>query len=202
VDAFQVVRDFERALCEYTGAPFAVTTNSCTMALMLAMVRYRQLGGTYVIIPSRTYPSVPMSAHHAGLDISFIDVDWQETEPRIYNLYPSPIWDFAKRLTSGMYIKGQVQCISLHIAKNLKVGQGGAILHDDPEADEWYRRARFDGRKEGVATKDDDFSVCGFHCYLSPPEAARGLWLLSSYPKDVPDQCAHDYPNMEGWNWK
>ena len=35
--SFQVVRDFEAALCEYTGAPYAVAVNSCTMALLLAV---------------------------------------------------------------------------------------------------------------------------------------------------------------------
>jgi len=35
-DAFKVVRDFEQALCDYTGAKYAVTTTSCTMALLLA----------------------------------------------------------------------------------------------------------------------------------------------------------------------
>lgn len=37
MNPFQVVKDFERALCEYTGAPYAVTTTSCTMALLLAV---------------------------------------------------------------------------------------------------------------------------------------------------------------------
>lgn len=35
-DAFKVVRDFEQALCDYTGAKYAVSTTSCTMALLLA----------------------------------------------------------------------------------------------------------------------------------------------------------------------
>jgi hypothetical protein len=33
---YDAVRNFEAALCKYTGARFAVTTNSCTMALLLA----------------------------------------------------------------------------------------------------------------------------------------------------------------------
>ena len=32
-----VTRDFERALCEYTGAKYAVTTTSCTMAIQIAL---------------------------------------------------------------------------------------------------------------------------------------------------------------------
>ena len=114
---------------------------------------------------------------------------------------PSPIWDCAKRFTSGMYISGQVQCVSFHIAKHLKLGQGGAILHDDAEADVWYRIARFDGRTEGIATKDDTYPIPGWHCYLSPDVAARGLWLMDTYPKDVPDQEMHEYPSMSFYRW-
>ena len=34
---YRVIQDFEHALCAYTGARYAVTTNSCTAAIMLAV---------------------------------------------------------------------------------------------------------------------------------------------------------------------
>lgn len=195
VDPFQAVRDFEKAIGEYTGAPYVVTTNSCTMALLLAFARYRSMGGYKVVMPAKTYPSVPESAYHAGLYMVMSHEPWQG----VYNIDPSNIWDCAKRFTSGMYEKGQVQCVSFHAAKLLKVGQAGAILHDDAEADGWYRRMRFDGRTEGVPTAKDTYPKPGWHCYLSPDVAAHGLWLLQSYPKDMPDQEMHDYPDMTKW---
>jgi dTDP-4-amino-4,6-dideoxygalactose transaminase len=198
IDPHQVTRDFEKAISDYTGAPFVVTANSCTMALLLAFAWYKRNEGGYVILPSKTYPSVPMSAYHAGLEIEYEDIQWSG----VYNCYPSDIWDCAKRYTGGMYVKGQVQCVSFHAAKLLKIGQGGAILHDNPRADEWYRRARFDGRGEGVLTKDDIYDFPAWHCYMSPPDAARGLWLMQSYPKVMPDQPMHDYPSMNKWEWE
>lgn len=192
VDAFDIVRKFEQAIAEYTGAPYVVAVNSCTMALLLALDWYRRSGARYVIIPYRTYPSVPMSAIHAGLTVEYVDKEWHG----VYPLLPSPVWDCAKRFTSGMYVSGQVQCVSFHAAKHLKIGQGGAILHDNPMADSWYRRARFDGRTEGVATRDDAYDFAGWHCYMSPDAAARGLWLMQSYPENVPDQEMHNYPDL------
>lgn len=198
IDAFRVVRDFEKAISEYTGAPYVVTTNSCTAALLLAFRLWEMdEGGFPVQIPSHTYPSVFMSAYHAGLEIKAVDEDWEG----VYRIYPTNIWDCAKRFTSGMYVPGQVQCVSFHAAKLLKIGQGGAILHDDPDVDRWYRRMRFDGRAEGVETKDDIYEEPGYHCYLSPDAAARGLWLMQSYPKDVPDQEMSEYPDMSVWRW-
>ena len=193
IDAFRVVRDFEEAIGIYTGARYVVTVNSCTMALLLAFDWYRRMeNGFDVVLPAKTYPSVPMSAIHAGLKVKYEHREWEG----VYPVPPSRIWDCAKRFTSGMYVPGQVQCVSFHAAKLLKIGQGGAILHDNPVADEWYRRARFDGRREGVATKDDEYTFPAWHCYLSLDMSARGLWLMQSYPKDVPDQEMHDYPDL------
>jgi dTDP-4-amino-4,6-dideoxygalactose transaminase len=198
IDAHQVTKDFEKAIADYTGAPYVVTTNSCTMALLLALAWYNKNGGELVAMPSRTYPSVPMSAYHAGLEVEFVNEKWSG----VYLITPCKVWDCAKRFTSGMYVAHQVQCVSFHAAKLLKIGQGGAILHDDPVADEWYRRMRFDGRTEGVPTSMDTFYEPGWHCYLSPDSAARGLWLMQHYPKDMQDDPPVDYPDMSKYKWQ
>ena len=192
-DAFDVVRQFEREIAIYTGARFAVAVNSCTMALRLAIEWWKlSTGHACVCMPSHTYPSVPMQAYHAGLKIEW----WHESWRGVYRMAPSYIWDCAKRFTSGMYVPGSVQCVSFHARKLLPIGQGGAILHDDELADSWYRRARFDGRAEGVPTKDDVYTFAGWHCYMLPEQAARGLHLMTWYPMHVQDQPMDDYPDM------
>ena len=187
-DPYQVVRDFEAAICEYTGAPYCVAVNSCTMALLLACENVRV---EEVTIPSRTYVSVPQSIIHAGGWVKFEDYTWQG----IYRLAPYGIWDSARRFTSNMYQSKEIMCVSFHASKILGIEQGGAILHDSPIADEWYRRARFDGRTEGVAPKDDKF-ILGHHCYMSPSVAALGLLKLYSLPKDNADLPNDDYPDL------
>jgi dTDP-4-amino-4,6-dideoxygalactose transaminase len=214
--AHQITREFEAALCEYTGAPYAVAVNSCTMALLLAVKwhinhkpSHEVIGMGHLIptdnsieIPKRTYCSVPMSIIHAGGKPVFRDEEWKG----LYQLKPLPVWDSARFLTSGMYdykhiyelpardglgidkvkiltpLRGSMVCVSFHASKILGDTQGGAILHDNPEADAWFRRARFDGRAEGVAPKDDTF-ILGHHCYMNPDTAARLLWKLSILPK-------------------
>src|SRR5215469_17573350 len=141
--AFQVVRDFESALCEYTGAKYAVVVNSCTNALLLCC-KYLRVGT--VTIPCRTYVGVPQAIRNAGGRVACEPFEWRGE----YQLGPYPIYDAARRFTSGMY-HGGFQCVSFHISKILGIDQGGAILHDDLVADAWLRRARFDGRNEGVA---------------------------------------------------
>ena len=227
-DPFRVVRDFESALCDYTGAPFAVTTTSCTMALLLAVAWHlrrldpqpsaignwdtTKLSHPYTIrvearavpqigIPKRTYVSVPQSIIHAGGRPVFYDQDWRG----MYRLEPLPVWDSARWLTGGMYqqpddgprvAKGSMFCLSFHWGKTLGIQQGGAILHDDPKADKWLRRARFDGRTEGVAPKDDHFDMIGWHAYMSPEIAAEGLVRLSHLPLHNDPLPNDDYPDL------
>lgn len=186
----QVTKDFEQALCDYTGAKYAVTVNSCTAALLLACAYHKV---KKVTIPKRTYVSVPQSIIHAGGKVKFEDREWLGT----YQLKPYPIWDSARWFSSNMYQQpGQMMCVSFHWSKTLGLQQGGAILHDDPVADEWLRRARFDGRKEGVAPKDDTFDFVGWHCYLSPEISALGLMKLSLLPKDNLPLPNDDYPDL------
>ena len=228
---FQVVKDFERALCEYTGAPFAVTTTSCTDAIKLAVawsIRRDQdptrainlLGsawigdgeGPEIEIPKRTYVGVPMAIIHAGGRPTFRDDNWRGG----YQLRPLPVWDSARWFSAGMYrgdfagpfvegnvrytferdCAGQMVCVSFHWSKTLGIQQGGAILHDDPEADRWLRMARFDGRQEGVAPKDQKEWIVGHHCYMAPETAAAGLVRLRLLPRHNEPLPNDDYPDL------
>lgn len=198
IDTYRAVRDFESALCEYTGARYAVTTTSCTMALLLAVafrLRNDRRGATDVLIPKRTYVSVPMSIIHGGGWPVFEDREWIGQ----YALGDLLVYDSARWLTSGMYDlfpARSLVCLSFHWSKHLGISQGGAILCDEPHVAQWLKRARFDGRKEGVAPKDDEFFFAGWHCYMSPETAAAGLMRLALLPKDNDPLPNDDYPDL------
>lgn len=197
----QVTADFEKALCEYVGSPFAVTTNSCTMSVLLAVAYHLNPKSQFLPLKERQpiemprpgYISIPQSIIHAGGRPTFRDEDWSGC----YQLRPLPVWDFARRFTSGMYIEGQFQCTSFHASKILGLEQGGCIFHDDPVADKWFRRARFDGRTPGVNPKDDVFDMIGWHCYINPSTAAQGILRLYSLAKNNKDLENDDYPSMD-----
>lgn len=194
---FEVVKTFERAVAEYTGAKYVVAVNSCTNALFLCLMWGKQemdttWGIDYVEIPKKTYVSVPMQIRHAGLNVKFSNNEWMG----IYELYPWKIFDAARRFTSDMYIPNSYMCTSHHWSKILGIQQGGCILHDNDEADVWLRKARFDGRTEGVHPKDDKFDTLGYHCYMSPEIAAEGLVRLSILPRANLDLPLSDYPDL------
>lgn len=200
-----VTRAFEAALCEYTGAKYAVTTTSCTMAIQIALAWWSNVPCDDEVtadlaeairvglsMPRMSYVGVPAAIYNADFDVRFRDEDWQGE----YELRPLPVWDSARRFTSGMFRPGTMQCVSFHWSKILGLSQGGAILHDNDVADAWLRRARFDGRTDGVDPKHDQVQYPSWHAYLSPEVAAHGLMKLSLLPKHNPDLPRSDYPDL------
>jgi dTDP-4-amino-4,6-dideoxygalactose transaminase len=170
---------FEEEIANYTGSPYAVSVDSCTNAVFLCC---KYLEVKEVIMPKRTYLSIPMSVIHAGGKVKFEDKEWSG----IYSLDPYPIYDSAKRLTSNMYIPNSYMCLSFHIKKLLGIGKGGMILTDNEDAVEWFKKARYEGRSEKFY-KDDDIDMLGWNMYMTPQQASHGLSLLQNYPEHVKD---------------
>ena len=194
MNPYQVTKDFEKALCEYTGAPYAVAVNSGTMAILLALKWHAESilpVALSVTVPRKTYVSVPCAVLTSGLMIEWTDKPWKGE----YQFSPLPVWDSACRFTSGMYRAGQFQCVSFATNKILGIEQGGAILHDSPEADTWFRKMRFDGRTEGVSVHDDTFDVIGYHCIMLPSIAAQ-LTLKLFHTKKNNEDLSFNYPDL------
>ena len=181
---YKIVKMFEEELASYTGSKYAVTVDSCTNAIFL-VCKYLQI--KEVTIPSQTYLSIPMSISQAGgniiFDKSFKTNSWQG----MYQLKPYPIYDAAKRFTKNMYIKDTFMCLSFHIKKILNIGKGGAILTNDKEAYEWFKKARYEGRSE-TFYKEDNIETLGWNMYMTPQDAAQGLCLMQILPDVNKDQ--------------
>lgn len=171
---YAIVQMFEDEVAHYAGSKFAVSVDSCTNALFLCC-KYLQV--KEVIIPSKTYLSVPQSIIHAGGTVVFDTKanDWKG----VYQLKPYKIIDAAKRFTSNMYIKGSFMCLSFHIKKHLKLGKGGMILTDNEEAVRWFKKARYEGRSEKLY-HEDDIEMLGWNMYMTPQQAAHGLALMQN----------------------
>jgi dTDP-4-amino-4,6-dideoxygalactose transaminase len=198
--AFEVVAIFEKAVADYTGAPYAVCVDSCTNAIFLSLLWLRESARLQpeervVILPRRTYVGVAQAARNAGYRIDWDDVAWRGIY-RIWTQGLMPLYDAARRFTSGMYVLGSLMCVSFQATKTLPIGRGGAILTNNEDARDWFRRARFDGRTEGVPATHDTFTAPGWHMYMPPDDAARGLWLMNGLAAHNEDAPNDDYPDL------
>jgi dTDP-4-amino-4,6-dideoxygalactose transaminase len=54
---YKITDEFEKALSDYTEAPYVVTVDNQSNALFLALM-YEKVKGKVIKIPARTYPSV------------------------------------------------------------------------------------------------------------------------------------------------
>jgi len=193
-DAYRVVRDFEKAVAEYTGAPYAVAVESCSAALFLCFIYSNVKHAHPVIVPSITYPSVPCSIINAGGQVEFANIDWQyrgfyvmDVCEVIWDKNDGPTYevvDSAKYFARNMWISfdgycrdKKLICLSFHGKKHLKIGRGGMILTDNKNAYETLRWMRFDGRHE-AALPTDKLAGIGWNMYMQPEQAARGLEQL------------------------
>ena len=197
---YKIPEQFEEELCKYTGSPFAVAVDNQSNAMLLSLL-YENVRGKELSIPSRTYPSVPSMIIMAGAFVKWIPVEGL-TLKGAYPLIGSKTWDSALRFTHNMYIPETFMCLSFTGAyKHLKLSKGGAILTDDQKAYEWFKRARFSGRRE-CSYHCDNFDAIGFNFYMLPELATRGLLLMAQFydnltglPKDNPD-VELPYPDL------
>jgi len=189
-NVYDITNEFEKALAEYTGAPYVVALDNQSNALFLALYYEhhvnKSITSEYITIPSRTYPSVPCEIIHAGLKVNFKQVKGK-TLKGSYNLEGSNVWDSALSFTYNMYKPNTHMCISFTGPyKHFKLSKGGAILTDDYNANLWFRRARYSGRRE-CSYHDDNLDMLGWNFYMMPELAARGLLLMNQfYEKGTP----------------
>jgi len=178
---WDVVRIFEEKVAEYAGSKYAIAVDNCTNALFLCL-KYSKYKGE-VIIPAKTYVSVPFAIKHAGCKPILIDKEWTGT----YTLEPTNIVDGATRFRKGMYVSGTMHCISFHLKKVLKLGKGCMILTDDKEAYDWLQSASKIGRHVDRLYKDDYFEIEGWNMFMPPEQAARAILLFEKLPEENPD---------------
>jgi dTDP-4-amino-4,6-dideoxygalactose transaminase len=197
---YKITEEFEKALADYTGAPYAITVDNQSNALFLALM-YLGVKEQTITIPSRTYPSVPCEIIHAGARVNFKPVEGR-TIKGAYRLEPTPVWDSALRFTADMYLPGQYMCLSFTGPyKHFKLSKGGCILTDNYDAMLWFKRARFSGRRE-CSYHEDYFDMLGWNFYMMPELAARGLLLMNQFydtkdnSKKHNEDIEHAYPDL------
>ena len=176
---YKITEDFEKALSDYTGAPYVITVDNASNALFLALM-YEKVKGQEITIPCRTYPSVPCEIIHAGAKVNFKEMEGKKIKGA-YQLEPTNVWDSALRFTSDMYIPDTHMCISFTGPyKHFKLSKGGAILTDSEDAFFWFKRARYSGRRE-CSYHEDNLDMIGWNFYMMPELAARGLLMINQF---------------------
>ncbi len=191
---FEVVKDFEKRIADYYGAPFAVATDSCTHALELALRFDRShynISQSKVTIPARTYISVPFTLMKLDIPWSFVNVEWKQ----FYFLGGTRIADAAVLFEPKSYINGQLMCLSFQFKKMLGLGRGGAILCPNENEYNELKRMAYDGRDDNKPWTEQNIKTIGYHYYMTPETAQLGIEKLKT-AKPNKLWTSQDYPYL------
>ena len=184
---FDDILKFEKALAEYTGAPYTIMTDCCTHAIEMCL-RYKKV--SRVQFTAYTYLSIPMIMHKLGIAYELVSEKWIGE----YRFYGTDIWDSARRLERGMYRSGMMQCLSFGHNKPLQIGHGGAILLDDYKAYDVLLQQRYDGRDLVYTPWEAQHTfMVGYHYRPTIEDAQYGLEKL---PQVNEQPKYHQYPDL------
>jgi len=191
ITPWDAVDVFEKKVSAYAGSKYAVAVDNCTNAIFLCL-KYLECDkkNIPIVIPKRTYVSVPMTIKNAGCEFCFEDRFWSG----LYQLKPYPIYDSAVRFTKNMYIKDSFQCLSFHRKKILKLTKGGMILTNNEKAANWFKIARTKGRHphKDILYKNEEFKQFGWNMYMSPERAAQGILIFDQLQDVNKDGGSHE----------
>tara|TARA_R110000782_G_scaffold244079_3_gene330851 strand:+ start:3374 stop:3979 length:606 start_codon:yes stop_codon:yes gene_type:complete len=188
--SFEIISEFEKAIAEFFGSPYAVAVDSCTHGIELCL---RHTKETKINVPKRTYLSVPFLAEKMGLEREWRDEDWEDYYTLNYG--DKRIIDAAVLWRKDSYLPNTFMCISFQYQKHLSLGRGGIILLDNEEDFIMLKKMSYDGRLPNIPWREQNIDTVGFHYYMTPETAKLGLekikqaidtppkkWLVTDWP--------------------
>ena len=186
---FEVVQKFEKEIADFFGAPYAVAVDSCTHGIELAL-RYTK--EEQILVPKRTYLSIPFLANKMGLDLFWKDEEWVN-----YYYLTHNIIDAAVLWKKDSYIPNTFMGISFQYQKHLSLGRGGILLMDDEDASIQIKKMSYDGRLPNIPWRDQNVNTFGYHYYMTPETAQLGLDKLPQAIVTEPRQwVVTDWPDL------
>jgi dTDP-4-amino-4,6-dideoxygalactose transaminase len=181
---------FEKLIATFYNAPYAVAVDCCTHAIELCL---RLTKPNNVTCPAHTYPSVPMTLKKLDINFSFVDASWND----FYFLGNTNIVDAAVYWRRNGYIPNTLMCLSFQHKKHLSLDRGGMILLDNLTQYNELKKMRYDGRLDDIPWKEQDIDSIGYHYYMTPETAERGIYKFCTAEVTEPKLWTHeDYPDI------
>ena len=187
--SFNKITEFENKIAKFFGSPYAVAIDCCTHGIELCL-RYNNI--KKIIVPKRTYISVPFLANKLNIGFEWKDEVWTN-----YYYLTDNIIDAAVLWKKNSYIPGTFMNISFQFRKHLALGRGGCILTDDKKTALELKKMSYDGRLPDMPWREQDIETMGYHYYMTPETAELGLKKLPEAIKTKPIQWViNDWPDV------
>ena len=149
--SFNKITEFENKIAKFFGSPYAVAIDCCTHGIELCL-RYNNI--KKIIVPKRTYISVPFLANKLNIGFEWKDEVWTN-----YYYLTDNIIDAAVLWKKNSYIPGTFMNISFQFRKHLALGRGGCILTDDKKTALELKKMSYDGRLPDMPWREQDIEI-------------------------------------------
>jgi len=188
--SFEAVSKFEKEIAKFFGAPYAIAVDCCTHGLELCL---RHQNVKKFSTPVQTYISVPMLSRKLNIELEWRQENWLD----YYYLGGTNIIDAAVLWKEHSYMPGTFMCVSFQFRKHLSLGRGGIILCDDLAAAAELKKMSYDGRLPDIPWASQDITTVGYHYYMTPETAIKGLEKLPEAIATEPRQWTlEDWPDL------
>ena len=108
---FEAVKELEEKVAEFFGSPYAVAVDCCTHGVELSL---RCTDAGKIVVPKRTYPSIPFLAHKLNIYLEWKDEDWVD-----YYYLTENVIDAAVLWKRNSYIPNTFMSVSFQFQKHL-----------------------------------------------------------------------------------
>jgi len=177
---FEAVKNFEEKISKFFGSPYAVAVDSCTHGIELSL---RYTNAKKLIVPKRTYLSIPFLSHKLNIGLEWKDEDWVD-----YYYLTENVIDAAVLWRKNSYIPNMFMSVSFQFQKHLNLGRGGIILTDNEIAAIQLKKMSYDGRLPNIPWREQNINTIGYHYYMTPEIAQKGLKKLNNAINTTPRQ--------------
>jgi dTDP-4-amino-4,6-dideoxygalactose transaminase len=166
-----------------------VAVDSCTHGIELSL-RYNC--ADKIIVPKRTYLSIPFLADKLKIDLIWKDENWVD-----YYYLSENVIDAAVLWKKNSYVPNTFMSISFQFQKHFSLGRGGIILTDNKIAAKQLKKMSYDGRLPVIPWRDQNIDTIGYHYYMTPEIAEIGLERLDGAINTTPKQWViTDWPDL------
>jgi dTDP-4-amino-4,6-dideoxygalactose transaminase len=188
--SFAKVTEFETKVAEFFGAPYGIAVDCCTHGIELCL---RHQNVKSITVPKRTYLSVPMLANKLNIKLKWKDDKWNE----FYWIEDTNIVDAAVLWRKNSYIPGTLMCVSFQFQKHLSLGRGGIILTDNKLTAIELKKMSYDGRLPDIPWREQNITSLGYHYYMAPEIAEKGLEKLDKAINTPPKKWdLNEWPDL------
>ena len=179
----KIVNTFEQTISNYVGAKYAVSFNSATSAIFLALTGKN----TTIKVPSMIPPVVLNAIVTSGNQYDFYDdVNWVGDSYLLHDFGDYKIIDSAQKLDKNQF---KIECnpndlmiFSFYPTKPIGSCDGGMIVSDDLEKITKLREIALNGMSYSQNNWERKINFIGYKMYMNSIQCDIALRNFNSYP--------------------